>query len=384
MNGDEFDTPYFQWQQSLDNGTSWEDLPGENGTSFMHTNTSAGFYYYRYLVANGPGNLANSKCSIISNEKIVNVLPKHNSIRDSICQGLTYSVGNSIYNATGIYIDSLINYLGCDSIVTLNLTVVPDLGMSADIVKTDPSCSYKNDGTFAIETVSNGTEPYTFFFEGSPYPINNEINNLPGGDFNFSISDRYGCKFESTVTLVNPPVFVVELGPDLMVDLGEEIHLQPESNLTIGNYYWKPAELIDCSSPCNELDWPPPFSMYVSLSAISEQDCLATDSVFVEVNKVRKAYFPNAFTPNNDGLNDYFTVFGAVPNVQLVKKMAIFNRWGMLIFEKNNFVANEPTEGWDGTLNGKPVENGVYVYAIDIRFLDEEVIRYTGNVTVIK
>lgn len=382
--GSEFDTPFFQWQQSIDGGTTWVNIPGENNFSYLHTNFSAGFYYYRYLVANAEANLANTKCSIISNEKIVNVLPKNNSIQDSICQGLTYQVGNSTYAASGIYIDTLVNYLGCDSIVTLDLTVVPDLGISADYTKTNPSCSYKNDGSFAIETVSNGAEPFSFFFEGEQYPINDEINNLPGGEFAYSISDRFGCSLESAVTLDNPEVFVVELGQDIIVDLGDVIHLVPEANFPVGNYYWKPAELIDCSAPCDELNWPPPYSMYVSTTATSDKNCLASDSVYVTVNKTRKAYFPNAFSPNNDGLNDYFTVFGAIPNVQLVEKMSIFDRWGMLVFEKNNFIANEPTEGWDGALNGSPVENGVYVYAIDILFLDNEVVRYTGNVTLIK
>jgi len=384
LNGNEFDTPFFQWQQSFDEGGTWVDIAGETGPSFLHTNPASGLYFYRYLVANGEANLANTKCSIISNEKIVNVLPKNNFIQDSICQGLSYTVGNSTYSSTGIYVDSLVNYLGCDSIVTLNLTVVPDLGISAGYTKTNPSCSYKNDGAFAIETVSNGVEPFSFLFEGNPYSIDDEIKNLPGGEFVYSIADRYGCRLESTVTLESPEVFIVELGPDVTVDLGDEIHLEPEANFPVGNYFWKPAELIDCAAPCNELNWPPPYSMYVSTTATSEQNCVAADSVYVTVDRSRKAYLPTAFSPNNDGLNDYFTVFGAVPNVQYVEKMAIFNRWGMLIFEKSNFIANEPTEGWDGTLNGKPVENGVYVYAIDIRFLDEEVIRYTGNVTLLK
>jgi len=382
--GSEFNTPSFQWQQSLDEGNAWVDLEGENGISFVHTNLSSGFYYYRYLVVNGDGNLANTKCSIISNEKIVHVLPKFYSIQDSICQGLTYTVGNSNYSASGIYVDSLINYLGCDSIVTLNLTVVPDLGMNADFVVTNPTCSYLSDGTFLIETVTNGTEPFSFFFEGNPYPINEKVNNLPGGEFVFSIADRYGCQFESVVTVESPEIFIVELGPDLTIDLGDKIRLLPEANYTAEDYFWEPSDLIDCPSPCDELNWAPPYSMFVTTEATSDKNCLASDSVFVEVNKVRKAYFPNAFSPNGDGLNDYFTVFGSIPNVQLVKKMSIFNRWGMLIFEKNNFVANEPTEGWDGTLNGNPVENGVYVYLVNVRFLDNEVIKYTGHVSLIK
>lgn len=382
--GNAYETPTFQWQQSLDGGVTWVDIIGETGNSFTHSNLSGGNYFYRYLVANGQTNISNYKCRVVSNEKIVSVIPKYKSITDSICQGLTYTVGNSVYSTSGNYKDTLQNRLGCDSIVTLNLTVIEDKGISTYYQIANPSCSYLSDGSFKIDTVFNGQKPFSFFFDGKPYQIDDVISQLPGGEYIYSITDKIGCGFKELVTIESPLPFVIDLGPDLEVDLGDAILLIPEANFPVESYQWLPSDLINCDSECLELEWVPPYSMTILTLGQSTKNCLATDSVFVTVNKVRKAYFPNAFTPNGDGLNDYFSVFGAIPNVKLVKKMAVYSRWGELVYEEYGFIPNEPTVGWDGTFNGNPLEPGVFAYLIDIEFLDGEVISYKGNVTLVK
>ena len=63
---------------------------------------------------------------------------------------------------------------------------------------------------------------------------------------------------------------------------------------------------------------------------------------------------PNAFTPNQDGINEVFTLNGIHV---LTFNMQIYSRWGTLLYESNDI-----TEGWDGTFEGTPVKEGVYVY----------------------
>lgn len=382
--GDAYDTPTYQWQQSFDQGATWDNIQGETGETFTHTTLSAGTYYYRYLVANGPGNISNYKCRISSNIKLVHVIPKFNTVTDTICDGLTYTVGNSVYSKTGIYTDSLVNRIGCDSIITLNLTVVEDPKIDAEYILTNPSCSYLQDGRFAIDSIIRGTQPYAFFFEEEPYDLNETAANLQAGEYVYLIIDRYGCSLEETVTVLSPLPFVVNLGDDQEVDLGDPVLIIPEANYSVENYLWEPADLVECEGECLELNWSPPYSMYIAAVGTSTNKCNAADSVYVTVNKTRKAWFPNAFSPNNDGLNDYFTVFGALPNVKRVEKMSIFDRWGKLIFEKYDFVPNEPTSGWDGTFNGRQLEPGTFVYVISIRFLDDEIISYSGDVTIVR
>lgn len=61
-------------------------------------------------------------------------------------------------------------------------------------------------------------------------------------------------------------------------------------------------------------------------------------------------YIPNAFTPAGDGINDVFLVQGK--SIGLLKTLHIFNRWGELVFEKQNAPANNPAYGWNGCIRG--------------------------------
>lgn len=79
----------------------------------------------------------------------------------------------------------------------------------------------------------------------------------------------------------------------------------------------------------------------------------------VEFAKSTTVYFPNAFTPDQDGDND---TFGAVGLNVDEYELKVFNRWGELIFESNNI-----TDKWDGTHKGKLAPDGVYVYTFFAR-----------------
>ncbi|MFF5383553.1 putative Ig domain-containing protein [Pedobacter suwonensis] len=89
-----------------------------------------------------------------------------------------------------------------------------------------------------------------------------------------------------------------------------------------------------------------------------------------------QVYIPNAFTPNNDGKNDVFLIYG---NTISSAKMSIYTQWGQLIFQSDN-VAN----GWDGTFKGVNQPNGVYVYMVDITFSNGTTSMRKGTVTLIR
>ncbi|MGQ7852853.1 Ig-like domain-containing protein [Pedobacter sp. WC2501] len=89
-----------------------------------------------------------------------------------------------------------------------------------------------------------------------------------------------------------------------------------------------------------------------------------------------QVYIPNAFTPNNDGKNDIFLIYG---NTISSAKMSIYTQWGQLIFQSDN-VAN----GWDGTFKGVNQPIGVYVYMVDITFNNGTTSLRKGTVTLIR
>ena len=106
--------------------------------------------------------------------------------------------------------------------------------------------------------------------------------------------------------------------------------------------------------------------------------CTATDSVLVRVLKNRPLFVPNAFSPNRDGSNDGFTVFGG-PGVREILDLKVFNRWGGMVFDAQRFAPNEPALGWDGTFRGELAQIGVYAFYAEVLFIDGVTILVEGD-----
>ena len=104
-------------------------------------------------------------------------------------------------------------------------------------------------------------------------------------------------------------------------------------------------------------------------------------SIFVE--KDRKVFFPNVFSPNGDGHNDYFALF-AGDDVKQINSFVVFNRWGAKVFETAGISPGKETLGWDGTLKGTVLNTGTFAYFAEIEFIDGEIIVFSGDVTLVR
>ena len=111
--------------------------------------------------------------------------------------------------------------------------------------------------------------------------------------------------------------------------------------------------------------------------------CTAIDSLLINLVINRPVYIPNAFSPNGDGTNPTFTVYGgaAVTNIQLLQ---VYDRWGELVFEAKDFLPGNENIGWDGTFNGDLLNSGVYAFLTKVEFLDGVTEVYSGDVTLVR
>ena len=381
----DYDTTYIQWQISLDEGDTWTNIPGATGTSVDHTILSGGYYHYRYLLSNDPNNLQNTKCRVVSNVKVVYVVPKFYTINDTICEGLSYQVGPSSYNLPGTYVDSLKTVLGCDSIVTLNLVIAPEPGIEAEIEGNDPVCYNEGSGSIIVRSIFNGNPPYTILADGSEIPLGDVYNNLFAGAYPYLITDRFGCRLQRDVVLNNPDSLYIELGPNVEIELGDTLLPEFFSGMEIGTYRWEMNDSVWCEGECQDWAFLPIKSGWVKLDVSFINGCTAYDSVFVHLIPNREIYAPTAFTPNGDGVNDFFNLFGKMPKVELISRISVFNRWGRKIFEKESVQPNSLSDGWDGSINGSGVApEGVYVVLAAVRYLDGKTIPYAYTVTLLK
>ncbi len=111
--------------------------------------------------------------------------------------------------------------------------------------------------------------------------------------------------------------------------------------------------------------------------------CEASDEILVRVKKDRLVYIPNVFSPNEDGQNDIFYIFGG-DGVERIDLFRIYDRWGEVVFSATNFDPNDEDFGWDGKLRGEPMNPAVFVYHATVTFIDGFVIEYTGDITLVR
>ena len=125
----------------------------------------------------------------------------------------------------------------------------------------------------------------------------------------------------------------------------------------------------------------------ISLEASYDGYCADTMSKAIHVNDC-KVYIPTAFSPNGDGINDFFTIYTQHNMVQQVNSFRIFDRWGNMVFGRKDFTPtayrNVDTQGWDGTFKNEPLKPGVFVYIAEILLADGNLKIMTGDVTLIR
>ena len=96
----------------------------------------------------------------------------------------------------------------------------------------------------------------------------------------------------------------------------------------------------------------------------------------IEIIPVGNIYVPNAFTPNNDGVNHVFKP--SIINIEEDSyQFSVFNRWGNLIFE-----TTDTNQGWSGNFKGTASQEGIYVYVIRAKTKDGRLLDLTGEITL--
>jgi gliding motility-associated-like protein len=178
------------------------------------------------------------------------------------------------------------------------------------------------------------------------------------------------------------PVISVEQEPVIVVGSGIDIPVTYSDS--IATYAWTPSTKLSCT------DCPVPYAnpQFTTTYKVNVEDiygCKASRDITITVICNHENYFiPNTFSPNGDGVNDVFAPRGK--SIYRVNSMKIFNRWGELVWERRNFMVNDRTStgGWDGTFKGKPAQQDVYVYIIELVCDNAQIIPYKGNVTLIR
>jgi len=196
-----------------------------------------------------------------------------------------------------------------------------------------------------------------------------------------SVSGSYWVKVTSTgncfssdtvdISIVGGDVTAEIIASSTKICLGKQVILTAKGGET---YLWTPNLYLNQDNTSIVVSTPNKSVIY---QLVVTGQCNKMDSAWVTIEvQSCMLYIPNAFTPNIDGENDLFIIRGDAIENLLFK---IFDRWGNKVFETNNI-----NQGWNGTVAGKRVDEGVYVYIISGDFVDGTAIDLKGNVTLIR
>jgi gliding motility-associated-like protein len=170
---------------------------------------------------------------------------------------------------------------------------------------------------------------------------------------------------------------LVDLGLDtlLCLETGANSLLLSAGVKDEANYIWQDDSNL------------PTFAVLKSgkISVSASNECgVGFDEVNVEIKNCYSVYVPNAFSPNDDGVNEYVSVY-ASSDVTAVKSFLIFNRWGDMVFEAQNFLPDTADKnGWNGTAGGKPLNPDVYVYVVEFVTKTGVLLVQKGDVTLMR
>ena len=378
---------FIQWQVSIDNGDSWSNLSGETNDSLQITNFSAGFYLYRYVFATSASSLLNEKCRTFSTPVSLEVVPLIFSINDTICEGNSYFFDNQALTISDTYVDSLISFLGCDSIVTLNLIVMPDINMELVGETRDPSCTGFTNGAIINFDINNFYAPIETFTINNDTVLYTDVQffqNLAAGAYQMKAIDHFGCMAERTFTLDDPPIFEAIGQQDTIINLGNTFLANPLFSQPLERIVWEGGNIdrLSCTECLQPIIQPIQNSIYAGIG-INASGCVDTFFVIVQVEIDGSVFVPNAITPNGDGINDFLNIFAIEGSVQSFETFQVFDRWGGLIFEGKDVIPNDTSSGWNGKVNGQFIEPGVYVYSFKVLLINGDIFEKVGSVTLL-
>ncbi len=291
------------------------------------------------------------------------------------------NLSNTINNlAVGNYSLTVTDTNNC--IIENNTSLNQPDSISIKLSVIQPDCSSNSSGTITLDSASGGVSPYNISFNGSSVSSITTFDKLVAGDYALQLTDKNNCKKQLNTTLINPLIPTIDLGPDLTINLGEQVLLHTYNNQFVDKYTWELKDGLSCYDCPNPVATPFINTTYV-LNVISPTACTYTDSINIKIIRNRRVYVPNAFSPNGDGINDKLTIY-AGPEVLKIRSFQIFSRWGEHIYEELNFPPNQSNFGWNGKAGNKEFGPGTFVWFAEIEFLDGEVLLYKGDVNLLK
>lgn len=304
--------------------------------------------------------------------------------KTSVLKNPTYAYGKGTFT-TKLFVKSI---FGCQDSTSQTFTLI---GPEGNISSSAPFACKGDPITFSAQNLVDVGSIQWEFNDGNP-PIKDQ-NKVEHTFDNFGKqtvvlilkSAESNCEFIDSINIEVPFVKADFENIDTLSYCPGIVILRNLSQpLDSNNYKWEFGDNKPLDSSIH------PITTYksigrknITLSAINKNTgCIDRITKEINIEEVQDFLtFPNVFSPNNDGVNDYFTVAvkKQFKDVVKVTTLKVYNRWGKLIYDNQN-----PNLGWDGSFEGveSPVE--VYAYYMEVEIKDCNTKSKKGNVTIVR
>lgn len=215
---------------------------------------------------------------------------------------------------------------------------------------------------------------------------------LAAGYYQLQLQTPFGCVLDTNLYIPPNEAFAVTALPDSFdIILGESIQLTAGSNLSPVDYRWEPATYLQQPTQATTLAQPL-RSLYYYVFGTDERGCEAADTVWVRVRADRRGqlFIPDAFSPNDDGINDVFYPRSSHPSVDRIEEFVVVDKYNEIVFDpqidfpQRILLPEDPDIGWKGDFRGQKAEAGVYRYRLSVRYIDGEIYTFTGSVVLLR
>lgn len=271
---------------------------------------------------------------------------------------------------------------------TFDTLIVEKIGEPIDLLQLYDStdiCEGIDKGLIFIEEIQGGTAPYTF--ELNTGEISNDFTfpNLPGGNYMVTITDVDGCSSESSIEIPEYIDTKFNIGNDTLINLGSYIDLQNKLNIDDADILFSEWLFNNnvFSNDTRGVNFKPREDGILIYNVTDVNGCYYEDSIKIRILVQEQIYIANAFSPNDDNVNDRFYVQGG-PSVSHVNSLEIYSRWGEMVYATDKTDINDPSSGWDGTHHDKTLNPASFVYITEVELINGDKFMLTGTVALIR
>lgn len=287
---------------------------------------------------------------------------------------------------TGIFEQILTRTNGCDSIIRTRILLEKDASINFTI-KTEPQDCSSSLSILTVTPQSDELTPLVYSIDGGSFSTDSVFSKVEKGDHQITIQTPSGCEKHEWVNVTPIPELQIMLDKQKRILFGDSIELKAFTNRDehIVVVDWNPVEGLSCTDCLNPTVKPPESTIY-TLTVGDRFGCKKTVDISIIVNQKPTiyAYAPTAFSPNQDGMNDFFTVYFKPKTVKEISSFKIFDQWGNLVHAMNRRFADANSLTWDGKVKNQHAFEGVYVWFLDVVWKNGEKDTLRGDVVLIR